>query len=116
MKSPNRLPVGTNPRGKPKGGNGGTRKIPKNVDREIKVKFSKNEIEQLREKYNSKLSFKEVKLYTWEIPEIKTFVTQFIVQRAYIGRKLVAQAVHPELPKSGIFGTPRRWMGSTAAR
>ncbi|MDP2811102.1 MAG: IS66 family transposase [Rhodocyclaceae bacterium] len=104
MKSPNRLPVGTNPRGKPKGGNGATRKNPKKVDRKIKVKFSKKELKQLKEKHSDKLTFKKIRLYSWEIPEIKTFVTQFTVQRAYVGKKLVAQAVHPELPKSGIFG------------
>lgn len=104
MKSPNRLPVGTNPRGKPKGSNGATRKIPKKVDRKIKVEFSREEINKLKGKYGNKLTFKKVKLFSWEIPKIKTLVTQFTVQRAYAGRKLVAQAVHPELAKSGIFG------------
>lgn len=37
MRSPNRPPVGTNPRGKPIGGNGAARKIPKKVDRKIGV-------------------------------------------------------------------------------
>ena len=47
MKSPNRPPVGTNPRGKPLGGNGATRKIPKKVDRKINVSFSKEELSRL---------------------------------------------------------------------
>ena len=44
MKSPNRLPVGTNPRGKPLGGNGATRKIPEKVDGKIEVNFSDKEL------------------------------------------------------------------------
>ncbi len=31
-------------------------------------------------------------------------ITKFIVQRAYVDKKLIAQAVHPELPKSGVMG------------
>ena len=54
MKSPNRLPVGINPRGKPLGGNGATRKIPKEIDRKIKVEFSKKELDKLKEKYGDK--------------------------------------------------------------
>jgi len=108
MRSPNRLPVGTNPRGKPQGSDGATRKIPKKIDRKIKVEFSKEENKQLREKYGEKIKFKNVKMYSWEIPEIKMFVTQFIVQRIYVGRKLVAQATHPELPLRGIFGNRLR--------
>lgn len=37
MKSPNRLPVGTNPKGKPKGGNGATRKTPEKIDKNIDI-------------------------------------------------------------------------------
>jgi len=48
MKSPNRPPVGTNPRGKPLGGNGATRKIPEKIDRKIPVNFSKEKLEQLK--------------------------------------------------------------------
>jgi len=40
-KSPNRRNKGTNPRGKPKGSNGDTRKIPKNVDRKLKATADK---------------------------------------------------------------------------
>jgi hypothetical protein len=110
MKSPNRLPVGTNPRGKPKGGNGNTRKIPKKVDRIIPVDFSKEELSSLKEKYGGKLKIKRVKLYTWDIPIIKMIVTLFIVQRIYLGKKLIAQATHPELPR-GIFGNKlRAWI------
>ena len=111
MKSPNRLPVGTNPRGKPKGGNGGTRKTPKKVDRIIPVEFGKKEISQLKEKYGNKLKIKKVKLYVWDIPIIKMLVTLFIVERIYLGKKLIAQATHPELPKRGIIGNRlRSWI------
>ena len=111
MKSPNRLPVGTNPRGKPKGSNGATRKIPKKINKRIKVKFKRNEIKQLKEKYGDKLKIKKVKLFVWNIPKIKMLVMLFIVQRAYIGRKLIAQATHPELPLRGIFGNRlRSWI------
>jgi len=113
MKSPNRLPVGTNPRGKPKGGNGATRKIPKKVDRKIPVKFSKEELNHLKKRYGDKLKIKRVKLYVWDIPIIKILVTLFIVERIYLGKKLIAQATHPELPKRGIFGNRlRSWIVS----
>jgi hypothetical protein len=104
MKSPNRLPVGTNPRGKPPGGNGATRKVPKKVDRTVKVKFKWRELKELKKRYGRKLIIKKVKIYSWDIPSIKMFVTQFTVQRAYLGKKLITQATHPELPKRGIFG------------
>jgi len=111
MKSPNRLPVGTNPRGKPLGGNGATRKIPKKIDRKIKVKFSKEELAELKEKYGNKLKIKKVKLYVWDIPIIKMLVTLFIVERIYLGKKLIAQATHSELPKRGIIGNRlRSWI------
>jgi len=111
MKSPNRLPVGTNPRGKPKGGNGATRKIPKKVDRTIPVNFSKEELNNLKKKYGNKLKIKRIKLYVWDIPIIKMLVTLFIVDRIYLGKKLIAQATHPELPKQGILGNRlRAWI------
>ena len=111
MKSPNRDPVGTNPRGKPKNSNGETRKIPKKVDRKIKVKFSKKELQLLKEKYGKNLKIKIVKRYVWELPSIKLLVTLFNVQRAYIGKKLVAEATHPEMPLRGIFGNRlRAWI------
>jgi transposase len=110
MKSPNRDPVGTNPRGKPKNGNGGIRKIPEKVDRKVKVKFSEEELKSLKKKHGEKLKIKTVKLHVWDLPAIKLIVTQFIVQRAYVGKQLVAQAVHSELPK-GIFGNRlRSWI------
>ncbi len=112
MKSPNRLPVGTNPRGKPKGGNGGTKKIPKKIDKIKKVKFKKRELKQLKKKFGNKLKIEYVKLFpVWEIPPIKMIVTQYIVQRAYIGKKLIAQATHPDLPLRGIIGNRfRSWI------
>lgn len=111
MKSPNRLPVGTNPKGKPLGGNGDTRKIPKKIDRKIKVNFDKEELKKLKEKYGNKLELKKVKRYVWNIPMIQMFVTMFIVERIYLGRKLIAEATHPELPKRGIFGNElRSWI------
>lgn len=111
MKSPNRPPVGTNPRGKPLGGNGATRKVPKKIDKKIKVNFSKEELTQLKEKYGNKLKIKKVKVYVWDIPVIKMFVTLFIVERIYLGKKLIAQATHPKLPKRGIFGNMlRSWI------
>lgn len=111
MKSPNRLPVGTNPRGKPLGGNGATRKVPKRVDRKILVNFSKEELSNLKKKYGDKLKIKKVKLYVWDIPIIKILATLFIVERIYLGKKLIAQATHLELPKRGIFGNRlRAWI------
>lgn len=71
MKSPNRLPVGTNPRGKPKGGNGGTRKIPEKVDRKVKVRFKRKELRLLKERYGKEIQIRNVKLYSWEIPRSK---------------------------------------------
>ena len=111
MKSPNRLPVGTNPRGKPLGGNGATRKRPKKVDRKIEVKFSDEELTVIKERYGNKLKIKRFKQYVWDIPVVRIFVTLFIIERIYLGKKLIAQAVHPELPKRGIFGnTLRAWI------
>lgn len=108
MKSPNRLPVGTNPRGKPIGGNGATRKRPKKVDRKIEVKFRDEELAEIKERYGNKLKIKKFKQYVWDIPVVKMFVTLFIIERIYLGKKLIAQAVHPELPKRGIFGNTLR--------
>ena len=109
--SPNRLPVGSKPRGKPKGSNGATRKIPDKIDRKINVNFSEVEIEKLKAKYKDKITIKEIKRYVWELPIIKLLVTLFVIQRAYVGKKLVAEAVHPELPKAGIFGNNfRAWI------
>ena len=111
MKSPNRPPVGTNPRGKPLGGNGATRKIPEKIDRKIPVNFSKKELERLRKKYGNKLKIEKVELYSWDIPPIKMLATLFIVERIYLGRKLIAQATHPELPKRGQIGNRlRSWI------
>jgi len=111
MKSPNRLPVGTNPRGKPLGGNGATRKIPEKVDRKIEVNFSDKELYKLKERYGNNLKIKKVKVYVWDMPIIKMLVTSFIVERIYLGKKLIAEAVHPELPKRGIFGNRlRSWV------
>lgn len=111
MKSPNRPPVGTNPRGKPKGSNGATRKIPKKVDRKVKVKFKRKELRLLKKEYNEKIEIRTVKLYSWESPKPKITVTEFIVQRAYVKKKMIAQATHPELPKRGIFGNRlRSWI------
>jgi len=111
MKSPNRLPVGTNPRGKPLGGNGATRKIPEKVDGKIEVNFSDKELYKLKERYGNNLKIKKVKVYVWDMPIIKMLVTSFIVERIYLGKKLIAEAVHPELPKRGIFGNRlRSWV------
>ena len=111
MKSPNRPPVGTNPRGKPLGGNGATRKIPEKIDKTIEVNFSKEQLNKLKEKYGNKLEIKKVNQYVWNIPVIQIFVTLFIVEQIYLGRKLIAEATHPELPKRGIFGNQlRSWI------
>ena len=104
IKSPNRLPVGINPRGKPKGGNGSTRKIPEKVDKKVRVEFTKEYLRKLKEKHGERLEIRQVKLYVWEIPEIKAYTTEFTVDRAYLGKKLIAQAVNPKLPKRGQIG------------
>jgi transposase len=104
MKSPNRPPVGTNPKGKPLGGNGGARKIPEKVDKTIEVNFSKEKLKELKRKYGNKLKIEKVEKYVYDIPVIKMFVTLFIIERIYLGRKLIAQATHPELPKKGQIG------------
>ena len=104
MKSPNRLPVGTNPRGKPKGGKGATRIIPKRVDKKVEVSFSEEQVNLLKDRYGNNLKMKKIRLFVWDTPPIKISVTEFIVQRVYLGKKLIAQATHPELPKRGIFG------------
>lgn len=105
MKSPNRPPVGTNPRGKPKGGNGSTRKIPKKIHRREKVKFTKEQLKLLKKKFGNKLKIKKVKLFpTWELLPVVLEVTQYTIERAYVGKKLVAQATNSDMPKRGIFG------------
>ena len=104
MKSPNRLPVGTNPRGKPVGSPGATRKIPEKIDKKIKVNFKRKELRELKKEYGNKLKIKTIEKFVWEIPEIKISVIKFIVQQAYLGKKLIATAKDSELPLRGIFG------------
>jgi len=104
MKSPNRLPVGTNPRGKPKGGNGGTRKIPKKIHKRKKVRFTREQLKLLKERFGNKLKIKKVKLFpVWELIPAKFEVIQYTTERAYVRKKLVAQATNPNMPKIGIF-------------
>jgi len=105
MKSPNRPPVGTNPRGKPKGSNGATRPIPKKIHKRKKLKFTKEQLILLRKRFGNKLKIKKVKLFpTWELLPIELEVTQYTVEKAYVGKKLVAQATNSDMPKRGIFG------------
>ena len=104
MKSPNRLPVGTNPRGKPKGSNGGTRKIPKKIHKRQKVRFTREQLKLLRKRFGNKLKIKKVKLFpVWKLIPARFEVIQYTTERAYIGKKLVAQATNPDMPKRGIF-------------
>ncbi len=56
------------------------------------MKFSKKELKELKEKYGNNLKIKKVNLYVWDIPVIKMLVTLFIVERIYLGRRLIAQA------------------------
>lgn len=104
MKSPNRPPNGTNPRGKPKESNGATRKIPEKIDKKVKVNFQQDELTKLKKEYGKKIKIKTIKKIVWEIPEIKYFVTEFTVQQAYLRKKLIATAKNPKLPLKGILG------------
>jgi hypothetical protein len=54
------------------------------------------------------IKIKTVERFVWELPEVKLLVTKFSVQRAYVGKKLVAQAKHHDLPLKGIFGNRLR--------
>lgn len=104
MKSPNRLPIGTNPRGKPKGSNGATRKIPEKIHKRKKVKFTKKQTRLLKKESGNKLKIKEVKLFPiWKLIPARFEVIQYTVERAYVGKKLITQATNPEMPKRGIF-------------
>ena len=104
MRSPNRLPVGTNPRGKPKGGNGGTRKKPKKIDKREKVNFTRKQLKLLKERFGNRLKIKKVKLFpVWKLIPARFEIIQYTVERAYVNKKLVAQETALDMPTSGIF-------------
>lgn len=72
------------------------------------MEFNNEEYEKLKKRYGKKLIIKEFILYSYDLPKINIYIRKFIVQRAYIGRKLVAQAANPDLPQRGIFGNNLR--------
>jgi transposase len=100
-RSPNRQAKGTNPLGKPKGGNGGTRPTPKKVDR--KEQATTHECDGCHSKDIKHVDTE--KAYVWDFPVIKLIVTLFYV---YIytcnncGKEV--RGKHKDLPKSGMIG------------
>lgn len=98
--SPNRDPKGTNPRGKPKGSNGATRKEPTKFDEKLNVKAKKCPNGHRKIK---KSGFHGRIIY--DIGEIPLKVKLFNV-REYDCLKcnLHFSATHPELPKEGMIG------------
>lgn len=98
--SPDRNPKGTNPRGKPKGSNGATREEPDRIDEKVDVKAKQCPKGHRR--------IKQIDVHTrivYEIPKINIKVKEFTVYE-YDCKKcdLHFEAIHPELPKEGIFG------------
>jgi hypothetical protein len=72
------------------------------------VEFKNEEFDKLKKKYGEKLIIKYFIFYTYDIPQFNIYTRKFIIQRAYMGKKLVAQATNQELPKRGIFGNNLR--------
>jgi hypothetical protein len=100
-KSPNRQAKGTNPRGKPKGGNGGTRSEPTEIDRTEKATTDKCD-------GCGSSGLKHVdteRVYVWDFPVLQLIVTLFLVY-IYKCKKCgkEVKGKHADLPKSGIFG------------
>jgi transposase len=99
--SPNRNPTGSRPRGKPKNGNGGTRKPPTNIDRKINAmrdKCTKCESQNL-------YHFDTEQVPIWDLPIIKLIVTLFyifIYKCKDCGE--IVRGTHPELPQEGMIG------------
>ena len=100
FKSPNREPKGTNPRGKPEGGNGATREEPKKIDEKIDVKA--------KQCPNGHRNIRQTDFhirFVYEIGEIKLKVKKFTVDEYDCAKcGIHFEASHPELPRTGIFG------------
>lgn len=100
FKSLDREPKGTNPRGKPLGSNGATREEPKKIDEKIDVK-AKQCPNGHRKIKQTDLNIRTV----YEIGKIQIKAKQFTVfEYDCLKCNLHFEAVHPELPKEGIFG------------
>lgn len=100
-KSPNRDPVGTKPRGKPEGGNGGARPSPPNIDRKLNATRKKC----TRCKSSNLYHFDTEEVCVWDLPIIKLIVTLFyifIYKCKDCGE--IVYGTHPELPHEGMIG------------
>jgi len=101
LKSPNRLPKGTNPRGKPKGGNGATKELPTKIDRTIEATADKCP--------NGHTDIEEIDFYSkfvYEINKIRLEVIEAIVKqyRCNVCHTLF-EGTHLEVPKDGMIGS-----------
>lgn len=100
MKSPNRLPVGTNPRGKPKGSNGATKPPPTKIDETLEATANccpkgHNHIKLLEFLVNI---FFEINKIEMRVIEGK----QGVYRCQDCGE--VFCAVHPSIPQEGMIG------------
>lgn len=99
--SPNRNKKGSKPLGKPKGGNGGCRQPPQNVDRKLKATLDRCPCCNHHKLKN--IGIEEV--YVWDLPVVKLIVTLFyryIYNCKKCGSKVYG--VHPDLPSEGMIG------------
>ena len=100
-KSPNRDPVGMKPRGKPEGGNGGTRPPPPSINRKLNATRDRCTRCQSRNLYH----FDTEEVYVWDLPIVKLIVTLFyiFIYKCKDCGEIVC-GTHPELPHAGMIG------------
>lgn len=99
MISPNRDPIGTNPRGKPEGSNGATKKLPEKVDEIIKVKTNKCPCGSKKIKH-----IKTNTRYVYDILFTPVVIMFQVYQYKCKDCKKTFNAKNSQLPKQGILG------------
>lgn len=100
--SPNRPPNGTNPRGKPQGGNGATKELPTKIDRKVEATANQcpNGHTRIRKIGTCSKIFYEIAPIKLEV--VEAIVSQYVC--AVDGCHVVFEGTHPEVPKEGMIG------------
>lgn len=100
--SPNRPPTGTNPKGKPEGGNGATKELPTKIDR--KVEATSNQCPKGHSNIRKIGTYSKI---FYEIAKIRLDVVEACVGQ-YVcnvdGCHTVFEGTNPEVPKEGMIG------------
>lgn len=99
MISPNRDPVGTNPRGKPEGSNGATRQPPEKIDKIIEIKASKCSCGSKNIKH-----IKTTTRYVYDLLFLPVVIMFKVYQYQCCECKNIFNAKNKQLPKQGILG------------